>query len=246
MRGTPDDHNTAEFQPHAHHLNLNLLLENPYTLCKKRRMFDLLCGPTSWRVQRRRHVSPGTFEKGEGGRGGDEGTSHPANEFYSSSRGGTRVSHPANGRVTATPPVARRSTSPLSPCPPVQLWLGYQQSLRPCQAGLALNVDIACTAFLEEVPVPQYLAKGAGVFNIGALAGAPDFQKKKAAKSIIGIKVFHPPPPIFDRKAPPQHSLTAFLKPETWYGCLPGLVPQHWQEEDPPHFKFWIVRYTCL
>ncbi len=71
----------------------------------------------------------------------------------------------------------------------VQLWLGYQQSLRPCQAGLALNVDLACTAFLEEVAVPQYLAKGAGVYNVQALASAPDFQKKKAAKSIIGIKV---------------------------------------------------------
>ena len=49
---------------------------------------------------------------------------------------------------------------------PAQVWLGYQQSLRPCQVGLAINVDIACTAFLEEMPVPDYLAKSAGLFSV--------------------------------------------------------------------------------
>ena len=75
-------------------------------------------------------------------------------------------------------------------CP--QLWLGYQQSLRPCEAGLALNVDIACTAFLEEVPVPDYLAKAAGLYSVGQLADASGFQKKRAAKAIVGIKVCAP------------------------------------------------------
>jgi hypothetical protein len=30
-----------------------------------------------------------------------------------------------------------------------QVWLGYQQSLRPCETGLTLNVDLAATAFLQ-------------------------------------------------------------------------------------------------
>ena len=31
----------------------------------------------------------------------------------------------------------------------MQVWLGYQQSLRPVQGSLSLNVDLAATAFLE-------------------------------------------------------------------------------------------------
>ena len=33
--------------------------------------------------------------------------------------------------------------------PRAQVWLGYQQSLRPCESGLTLNVDLAATAFLQ-------------------------------------------------------------------------------------------------
>lgn len=39
------------------------------------------------------------------------------------------------------------------------MWLGYQQSLRPCQAGLMLNIDTAATAFLEDQPMTQYLMR---------------------------------------------------------------------------------------
>ena len=34
-------------------------------------------------------------------------------------------------------------------CRRAQVWLGYQQSLRPCESGLTLNVDLAATAFLQ-------------------------------------------------------------------------------------------------
>ena len=46
-------------------------------------------------------------------------------------------------------------------CPliPAQVWLGYQQSLRPVHMGLSLNVDLAATAFLEEQPVVNFLAR---------------------------------------------------------------------------------------
>jgi eukaryotic translation initiation factor 2C len=37
---------------------------------------------------------------------------------------------------------------------PVQVWLGYQQSLRPVQGSLSLNVDLAATAFLEVQLLP--------------------------------------------------------------------------------------------
>jgi Argonaute linker 1 domain len=36
-----------------------------------------------------------------------------------------------------------------------QVWLGYQQSLRACEMGLTLNVDVASTAFIEPQPVPS-------------------------------------------------------------------------------------------
>ena len=39
----------------------------------------------------------------------------------------------------------------------MQVWLGYQQSLRPTQGGLLLNVDLAATAFLEVSPVEVML-----------------------------------------------------------------------------------------
>ena len=67
--------------------------------------------------------------------------------------------------------------------------MGYQQSLRPCEGGLALNVDGSCTAFLEELPVPEFLARAAGVFNVEQLANAGDLQKKKCSKAMVGIKV---------------------------------------------------------
>jgi Argonaute linker 1 domain len=34
-----------------------------------------------------------------------------------------------------------------------KVWLGYQQSLRACEMGLTLNVDVASTAFIEEQTV---------------------------------------------------------------------------------------------
>lgn len=45
----------------------------------------------------------------------------------------------------------------------MQAWLGYQQSLRPCETGLTLNVDLACTAVLQELPVPIFLKQSLGI-----------------------------------------------------------------------------------
>lgn len=39
----------------------------------------------------------------------------------------------------------------------LQIWLGYKQSLRPCETGLTLNLDMATTAFLSADPVLEFL-----------------------------------------------------------------------------------------
>jgi eukaryotic translation initiation factor 2C len=85
----------------------------------------------------------------------------------------------------------------------VQVWLGYQQSLRPTHAGLSLNVDIAATAFLEVQPVINFLARSAGLREArDFLRGISPVQLKKANKAIAGIMVS-----LFSR-----HSV---LKPQT-------------------------------
>lgn len=40
----------------------------------------------------------------------------------------------------------------------LQVWLGYKQSLRPCENGLTLNIDVAATAFLSPDPVLKFLS----------------------------------------------------------------------------------------
>jgi len=52
-----------------------------------------------------------------------------------------------------------RQAALLCPFIPAQVWLGYQQSLRPLHMGLSLNVDLAATAFLEEQPVVNFLVR---------------------------------------------------------------------------------------
>ncbi|KAK9804830.1 hypothetical protein WJX72_007669 [[Myrmecia] bisecta] len=69
----------------------------------------------------------------------------------------------------------------------VEVWLGYQQSLRPTESGLTLNVDIAATAFLEAQPMTQYIAKVAGVADLSR--GLNPVQLRKVQKAVMGIKV---------------------------------------------------------
>ena len=40
--------------------------------------------------------------------------------------------------------------------------------------------------------MPEFLAKAAGLYSVGQLADASEFQKKRAAKAIVGIKVCVP------------------------------------------------------
>lgn len=43
-----------------------------------------------------------------------------------------------------------------------EVWLGYQQSLRPCQTGLALNINMAATAMLEASELTDYMYEKIG------------------------------------------------------------------------------------
>lgn len=81
----------------------------------------------------------------------------------------------------------------------LQAWIGYSQSLRPCENGLTLNVDMVCTAFLQELPVPKFLAEAAGFTDFGQFiqaASAPNGRGeaavRKARKAITGLKVHCP------------------------------------------------------
>ena len=73
------------------------------------------------------------------------------------------------------------------------MWLGYNQSLRPAQVGLTLNVDMAATAFLEVQKLADFIGRALGI-RTGQLASADPRTIKKASKAITGIKVAATPP----------------------------------------------------
>lgn len=70
----------------------------------------------------------------------------------------------------------------------MQVWLGYKQSLRPCENGLTLNIDVAATAFLQPVPVLQHLANVLRKRDdLLTLEDRNDL--RKAHKALSGLKV---------------------------------------------------------
>jgi len=68
------------------------------------------------------------------------------------------------------------------------VWLGYQQSLRPCQTGLTLNIDISATAFLEEQEMMNFMAAALGGRGIDLTRLNP-MQVKKINRAIRGVQV---------------------------------------------------------
>ncbi|KAK9867750.1 hypothetical protein WJX84_002347 [Apatococcus fuscideae] len=75
--------------------------------------------------------------------------------------------------------------------------LGFFQSLRPSQAGLTLNVDIAASAFLEPVPCLTLLQQTAGMkdLNSSPFPAARD----RASMAFKGIKIVMQPSPGMTR-----------------------------------------------
>jgi len=80
----------------------------------------------------------------------------------------------------------------------MQVWLGYKQSLRPCENGLTLNIDVAATAFLAPVPVLQYLSNM--VRKREELLTLEDrAELRRAQKAIVGLKAGLAPHSLSDR-----------------------------------------------
>ncbi|KAK9852837.1 hypothetical protein WJX84_011569 [Apatococcus fuscideae] len=70
-----------------------------------------------------------------------------------------------------------------------EIWFGYQQSLRPAEGSLMLNIDLAAAAFVSAQPALDfvYQAAGADARMPGTFHGQ---QQRKASKAITGIKVY--------------------------------------------------------
>ena len=82
----------------------------------------------------------------------------------------------------------------------VQVWIGYNQSLRPCQSGLTLNTDITAAAFLEGQPMLQLIGGTVGMMDISR--GLNPQQVRSINKAVRGVQVRalpcppHAPPPL--------------------------------------------------
>ena len=69
----------------------------------------------------------------------------------------------------------------------LQVWIGYNQSLRPAQSGLTLNMDITAAAFLEAQPMLQLISATIGMQNL--TVGLNPQQVRSANKAIRGVQV---------------------------------------------------------
>ncbi|XP_031269949.1 protein argonaute PNH1-like [Pistacia vera] len=69
----------------------------------------------------------------------------------------------------------------------LESWRGFYQSIRPTQMGLSLNIDMSTTAFIEPLPVIEFVAK---VLDKDVYARPlSDADRFKVKKSLRGIKV---------------------------------------------------------
>ena len=72
----------------------------------------------------------------------------------------------------------------------MQVWIGYNQSLRPCQTGLTLNMDITAAAFLEGQPMLQLIGTTVGMQDLSR--GLSPVQVKSINKAVRGVQVQFP------------------------------------------------------
>ncbi|GMH42602.1 hypothetical protein BSKO_10521 [Bryopsis sp. KO-2023] len=71
-----------------------------------------------------------------------------------------------------------------------ELWLGYHQSVKPCQMGLTLNIDTTAGAFLTKRCLVDVMMEAAGVRDIHQMArGMSDQQIRKMKKAVCGLMV---------------------------------------------------------
>ncbi|CAI5932300.1 unnamed protein product [Closterium sp. NIES-65] len=89
-------------------------------------------------------------------------------------------------------PVARSFFSPdLGPRAPigngVEAWKGFYQSVRPTQMGLTLNIDMAATAFLEPLMLPDFVMR---LLNRHSLQQPlSDFERVALRKGLRGVRI---------------------------------------------------------
>lgn len=90
------------------------------------------------------------------------------------------------GRSFYSPDLGRRQ--PLGDG--LESWRGFYQSIRPTQMGLSLNIDMSSTAFIEPLPVKDFVAQ---LLNrdIASATTRPlsDADRVKIKKALRGIKV---------------------------------------------------------
>ncbi|KAL8007287.1 putative PAZ domain, Piwi domain, ribonuclease H-like superfamily, argonaute, linker 1 [Plasmopara halstedii] len=68
-----------------------------------------------------------------------------------------------------------------------ELWFGYFQSLRPTQNRLVVNLDLAATAFVEEMDVLDYLVSALSLRDLPA--SLAQHQNSAFSRAIRGVKV---------------------------------------------------------
>lgn len=72
-----------------------------------------------------------------------------------------------------------------------EVWLGYNQTLRPVQCGLTVTIDLSTTAFIKAAPVMDYLVSAMNLRGgVNDLAkGLSEAQKRTAKKALSKLKV---------------------------------------------------------
>ncbi|XP_031476347.1 protein argonaute 10-like [Nymphaea colorata] len=69
----------------------------------------------------------------------------------------------------------------------LESWCGFYQSIRPTQMGLSLNIDMSSTAFIEPLPVIEFVAQ---ILNKDVLSRPlSDADRIKIKKALRGVKV---------------------------------------------------------
>ncbi|KAE8663941.1 Protein argonaute 1A [Hibiscus syriacus] len=68
----------------------------------------------------------------------------------------------------------------------LESWRGFYQSIRPTQMGLSLNIDMSSTAFIEPLPVIDFVAQ---LLNRDISRPLYDSDRVKIKKALRGVKV---------------------------------------------------------
>lgn len=86
------------------------------------------------------------------------------------------------GRSFYSPDLGRRQ--PLGEG--LESWRGFYQSIRPTQMGLSLNIDMSSTAFIEPLPVIDFVTQ---LLNRDVSRPLSDADRVKIKKALRGVKV---------------------------------------------------------